>query len=283
MNVKRVLLVDDEEDLTWSISKHLKKDKDVYTVTAVNSAREALNVLKQLPFKLVVSDIRMPEISGLDLLLEIREKYPETKVVIMTAYGSSEIQQEANDRGCFRYIEKPFEIQELRRLILDGVEDKKGFEGTISDLHLSDLIQMNCLGRLSNALHVRKDNLLGSIYFDDGNIVHAEVENKSGEEAFYEILSWEGGKFSIDKGVKAPKITIIKGWQTLLLEGLRRSDELNNPETSDSEKEIQLRQEKIKRVLIDFNNVKGILLSAVFDDEGFPINSVINEKLSLKL
>ncbi|MEJ2542741.1 MAG: response regulator [Calditrichaceae bacterium] len=214
MDFKRVLIVDDEEDLTWSISKHLTKDKDKYELIAVNSAIEALKILEKLPVELVISDIRMPEMSGLDLLLEIRQTYPATKVIIMTAYGSHEIQQQANERGCFKYIEKPFEIQELRQMILNIVEENRGFVGKISDLNLSDLIQMNCLGRLTNALHVKKDAHVGVIYFEDGNIVHAEVGDLKGEEAFYQILSWEGGSFSIEKGVKASEETVVKGWQT---------------------------------------------------------------------
>ena len=101
MDFKRVLIVDDEEDLTWSISKHLAKDKDKYELLAVNSAKEALKVLNKVPAELVISDIRMPEMSGLDLLLEIRQNYPSTKVIIMTAYGSHEVQQQANECGCF--------------------------------------------------------------------------------------------------------------------------------------------------------------------------------------
>ena len=282
MKRKRVLIVDDEEDLTWSISKHLSKDKDKYELTAVNDAKTALEVLSQVPVDLVVSDIRMPEISGLDLLLEIRRKYPSTKVIIMTAYGSSEVQQEANERGCFKYLEKPFEIQELRQMILDGVEDKKGFEGRISDLQLSDLIQMNCLGRLTNALHVQKEYQKGVIYFEDGNIVHSSVNNTEGEDAFFEILSWEGGSFSVDKGVKPPKETIFKGWQSLLLEGLRRLDELRNPKAQEIALESQKSQNRLSFILSDFVNTKGVVLAAIFDVEGFSLASKITEKYKAK-
>ncbi len=285
MKEKRVLVVDDEEDLTWSISRHLAKDKDKYELITVNNALAALDILSQVPVNVVVSDIRMPEISGLDLLLEIRKNYPDTKVIIMTAYGSSEVQQEANARGCFKYIEKPFEIQELRQMILDGVEDKKGFEGRISDMHLSDLIQMHCLGRLTNALHVQKDQYIGVIYFENGDIIHAVVDNKEGEEAFYEILSWEGGSFSVQRGAKAPKETILKGWQTLLLEGLRRLDESRSPQVQEFEEENQKKQQRMRSVLERLSDVKGFILCAVFDSEGFPLNSVISEayKQNIKL
>jgi DNA-binding NtrC family response regulator len=80
-DVKRVLVVDDEDDLTWSISKHLAKDRDRYDLICVNSGKKALEVLSQLPVKLVISDIRMPEISGSELLSRIRESYPMREAV----------------------------------------------------------------------------------------------------------------------------------------------------------------------------------------------------------
>jgi len=277
LDYKRVVIVDDEEDLTWSISKHLAKDKEKYELLAVNSAKEALKVLAKFPVDLVISDIRMPEMSGLDLLMEIRQNFPSTKVIIMTAYGSHEIQQQANDRGCFKYIEKPFEIQELRQLILNVVEEKKGFDGRISDLNLSDLIQMNCLGRLTNALHVKKGSHVGVIYFEDGHITHAALDNQIGEEAFYQILSWEGGSFSIEKGVKSPQESISKGWQTLLLEALNRADESRISELQTFEVETEKKQLKLVKILSDFILKKGIILAAILDNEGFPLASIVVE------
>ncbi len=277
---KRILIVDDEEDLTWSISKHLSKDHDKYELIAVNSAMAALDVLAQVPVDLVITDIRMPEISGLDLLLNVRENYPQTKVVIMTAYGSSEIQEEANKRGCFKYIEKPFEIQELRQLILNVIEEKKGFEGRISDFQLSDLIQLNCLGRQTNAILFERDDRQGVIYFEDGNIIHAKAGNLEGEEAFYDIVSWEGGTFTLRKGERAPKETIFKSWQSLLLEGLRRLDE-GRADNSSQKKEEQ-RKQKLVSVLNNLVKQKNILMAALFDHNGFSIGSAVKEDVKGK-
>lgn len=281
MSDKRVLIVDDEEDLTWTISKHLSRDKDKFELIAVNSAMAALDVLAQVPVNLVVTDIRMPEISGLDLLLKIKENYPQTKVVIMTAYGSSEVQEEANRRGCFKYIEKPFEIQDLRQLILDVLQEKKGFEGKISDFQLTDLIQLLCLGRQTNSIHFEKDGSHGAIYFDEGDIVHAEVDQVEGEEAFYEILSWEGGAFQLQKGEKAPKETIFKSWQNLMLEGLRRLDELRARTTNVDDK-ISETQKQLILTLENHLKNKGIHLLALLDPSGFIVASAVHPEQKSK-
>jgi DNA-binding NtrC family response regulator len=103
-DLKKVLIVDDEETLTWSMAKSLSKDKDKYEVIVANNGKEALNLLKTNRIDLVISDIRMPDINGLDLLVKIKKEFPETKVIIMTAYGSSDVQKEANRRGSLFYV-----------------------------------------------------------------------------------------------------------------------------------------------------------------------------------
>jgi len=144
-SLKKVLIVDDEETLTWSMARSLSKDKDKYEVIIANNGKEALNLLKKNPIDLVISDIRMPDINGLDLLVKIKKEYPQTRVIIMTAYGSFDVQKEANRRGSLYYIEKPFEISDIRKIIIDLIGKKKGFQGKVFGLQLTDIIQMNCL------------------------------------------------------------------------------------------------------------------------------------------
>lgn len=223
--LKKVLIVDDEETLTWSMSKSLAKDKDKYEVIVANSGKEALNILKQNNIDLVISDIRMPDMNGLDLLVQIKKEYPKTKVIIMTAYGSSDVQKEANRRGSLYYIEKPFEINEIRKVIIDLIYKKKGFQGRVVGLQLTDVIQMNCLGRLTTALTVTRDGEKGTIYLREGEIIHAECGDQKGTEAFFYILSWPEGEFVSNVGVTPPLQTIYQSWEHLLIEAMRRNDE----------------------------------------------------------
>lgn len=274
---KRVLVVDDEEDLTWSISKNLAKDKDKYDLICVNSGNKALEVLSQLPVNLVISDIRMPELTGLELLVKIRDNYPSTKVIIMTAYGSTEVQEEANRLGCLKYIEKPFEISDLRQLILETISEKKGFQGKVSDFQLSDLIQLNCLSRLTSSLVIDRENEEGRIFFKEGNIVHATCGEFEGEEALYELLSWSGGNFSTVKNEEPPRETIIKGWQGLLLEGMRRLDESQKRASGKKENEKRKRIEKILDILDQISALDGVLLCGIFNSNGFPTATKLHD------
>lgn len=222
---KKVLIVDDEETLTWGMAKSLSKDKDKYEVMIANNGREALNILKREKIDLVISDIRMPDINGLDLLVKIKKEYPHTKVIIMTAYGSPDVQKEANRRGSLYYIEKPFEISDIRKIIIDMIVSKKGFRGNVLGLQLTDIIQINCLSRITTALVITKDREKGVIYFNEGEVIHAECGEEDGAEAFYKILSWQEGEFVSNIGVTPPIQTINHNWEHLLFEAMRRNDE----------------------------------------------------------
>jgi CheY-like chemotaxis protein len=226
MEPKKVLIVDDEEILTWIMSKTLSKDQRKYEILVANDGNKALEIMETAPVELVITDIRMPGMSGFDLLEEIRLKHPKTKIIIMTAYGNPDVQKEASERGCLHYLEKPFKIEDLRNLILDAIKvSKKGFMGHISDLQLTDIIQLNCLGRMKNALSITMDDVKGVIYFQDGEIIHAECGNIKGEEAVYTILGWDGGDFQTISDEEPLEKSINRSWQELLIEAMRRKDE----------------------------------------------------------
>jgi len=223
--LKRVLIVDDEETLTWSMAKSLSKDKDKYEVIIANNGREAVNQLEKNRIDLVITDIRMPDINGLDLLVKIKKDHPETKVIIMTAYGSADVQKEANQRGSLYYVEKPFEISDIRKIIIDMIGKRKGFQGKVFGLQLTDIIQMNCLSRLTTALIITRDGEKGIIYLNEGEVIHAECGEKKGADAFYKILSWQEGEFVSNIGFVPPAQTIYQNWEHLLVEAMRRNDD----------------------------------------------------------
>ena len=126
---KKILIVDDEEDLTWSISKGLSRDREALEVYCVNSGNTALEMLQNNHFDLMVTDIRMPGVSGLKLLKEVKDHHPSTKVILMTAYGSMEIKEALIQANMQAYIEKPFEFNELRNLIYQCLGNGNGDNG----------------------------------------------------------------------------------------------------------------------------------------------------------
>jgi len=127
---KRILIVDDEEDLTWSLSRKLRREKSNLEVFCANTGNSALEFLSGNHIDLVLTDLRMPGLSGLQLLNEIRAKYPLINVIVMTAYGSAEVREAIDRWGDTEYIEKPFEIQELRTLVFNLLDNSKSRTAT---------------------------------------------------------------------------------------------------------------------------------------------------------
>lgn len=111
---RRIMIVDDEPTILLTLSYALRtKDVEVITASRLEPAEEALN---HYSFDVVVVDIRMSGIlgvEGLELLSYIKRRWPQTKVIVMTAYGSEDIQKDAYERGADDYFCKPVDIDEL--------------------------------------------------------------------------------------------------------------------------------------------------------------------------
>lgn len=214
---KKVLIVDDEEDLTWGIARSLMKDSSLFQVACADNGIDALKSLKNSTFDLVISDIQMPGMNGLDLAIEIRKRYPKTKIIFMTAYGSQEMEERVNMRGSFGYIEKPFEINNLKKLIFETItEPTEYFEGHLVNIKLEDIIQMYCLSQNTAELAISNGRDKGVVYFRNGEIVHAKCQNLIGEAALSCMLKWKKGNFKTTLGDYPLQKTITRGWQALL-------------------------------------------------------------------
>lgn len=112
---ERILVVDDEEVIRDLLVSFLMKEG--YSIQTASSGVEALEELSKNSFDLVVTDINMPGMSGLDLLKNIRQQYPDTVVLIMTGFASIETTMAAIKQGAYDYIMKPFKINEMKKAI----------------------------------------------------------------------------------------------------------------------------------------------------------------------
>jgi predicted regulator of Ras-like GTPase activity (Roadblock/LC7/MglB family) len=98
-------------------------------------------------------------------------------------------------------------------------------KGDLRDMGIADLIQHNCQDRKTAQVSIAHSGRQAVLFFQDGDVVHAGLEDKAGEEVIYEILKWEDGTFEMENNVAPPARTIQKNWSSLLLEGARRLDE----------------------------------------------------------
>ncbi len=221
----RVLVVDDEEDMLWMLQRNLNKGMQDVEILAAKSAEEALAILSDQPVNLVVTDINMPGMNGLDLLIEINNRFPATGVIIMTAYPSNAYENKAMMSGSLRFIEKPFDINEVRAIVKEALKVNDGFQGTVDGVDLIDIVQFNALSRATAALKVTTGEQEGMIFFKDGAVVHAMYGQQIGENAFFTILGFNGGSLQNIRGVQPPIVSIRKSIEALLFEAAVKNDE----------------------------------------------------------
>jgi DNA-binding NtrC family response regulator len=116
----KVLVVDDEQGLCTGIQEALKREG--YQVDAANEAATALQMIGDSLYNLVLTDVKMPGMSGLQFLTEGREKSRDTLFILMTAYGTVESAVTAMKSGAYDYLSKPIDMQRLRALVLKALE-----------------------------------------------------------------------------------------------------------------------------------------------------------------
>lgn len=132
MDQFRVLLIDDERDFLDTLVKRLRKRN--LEVAGVNSGEEALQVLKATPMDVVVLDVRMPGMDGIQVLREIKTINPLVQVIMLTGHASVEVAVEGMELGAFDYLMKPANLDELLYKIQDAYKAKTIQEQKIARL-----------------------------------------------------------------------------------------------------------------------------------------------------
>ena len=112
---KRILVVDDEENARIGLSRLLAKEG--FIVDSVSNGFEALNYLRQQEVNLIVTDINMPGMNGITFLKELNKSFPQSNVIMITAYGGVESYIESMNLGAFEYVNKPIKVEELKSIL----------------------------------------------------------------------------------------------------------------------------------------------------------------------
>ena len=107
---------------------HLQLEREGYEVASASTAEEATSILEKHPQNLVITDLHLPGVSGIELLKKARVDYPETAVVVMTAFGTVQTAVEAMKAGAYDYLTKPIHPYELKTLVRRSLEHHRLLE-----------------------------------------------------------------------------------------------------------------------------------------------------------
>jgi CheY-like chemotaxis protein len=235
----KVLIVDDDPavlELYRDLLSQLPSHPEIFTTT---SGSRALSMLKSEGFRLLLCDLKMPKMDGLQVLSIVRRRFPELRTVVMTAVHNEEFRSRAYALGVDLFWLKPDTQQNMEMFLqciesLLGRDEEGGFRG-VQSKSLMDLIQMECLSQSSTVLRVTRGSLSGRIWILSGELIDAETEGTRGEMAFRRILEWKSGTFENLPTEPGRERTITKPANALLLEAAQAMDEIASPEPQSTE------------------------------------------------
>jgi CheY-like chemotaxis protein len=229
----KILILDDEAAWLEVNRENLAQLPSKPEVRTVNSGARAVALLDAEPFRLLVCDLKMPKMDGLQVLAIVRRRFPELRTVVLTALEDEEFRSRAYALGVDLFWLKT-DIQQNPQMFLDCIESllgrdmETGFRG-IQSKSLMDIIQMECLSRTSSVMRITRGPLVAKIWIQDGELVDAEAEGARGEAAFRRILAWKSGTFENMPPEPKHERTIFKSVNALLLESAQDLDETASP------------------------------------------------------
>jgi two-component system response regulator PilR (NtrC family) len=141
--MQTILVVDDEKSMREFLEIMLAKEG--YQISLAASGEEAFQILERKKFDLLVTDIRMKDLDGIDVLKKAKALSPETMVVMISAFATAETAVEAMKEGAYDYIPKPFKVEEFKKIVKDAIRSKRPLPPDGGEDHLKSRSHFGCL------------------------------------------------------------------------------------------------------------------------------------------
>jgi CheY-like chemotaxis protein len=224
--MKKILLVDDEPAVLFALSEALADRRRGLQVVTAKDGREAMAALEAQTIHLVVTDLRMPDVDGFELLAHLRRNHPSLPVILMTAMGTAETAL----NGALECLAKPFDVALLKRKILDMLSQR--VRGRVENISLASFLQLLEIERKTCTLHIASMERRGTLSFLSGKLVGAETGDLTAADAALQIIGWENADIEITEGSQASGPPLPGGLAYLLMEAMRLKDEHDLAEQS---------------------------------------------------
>jgi CheY-like chemotaxis protein len=223
--IHNILIADDEKLFLKSLRDGLRPfaKKHNFRILTAENGRKAMEVLEKEEVLVLITDIKMPEIDGLKLISHAMIHHPALPVVVMTAYGSPQINRIAKENGVLRYLEKPIDFNEILKVILELLP--RGKRRRIQGVTLPTFLQLLELEKSTCTLAVTNDDSRGFFFIRDGQLVEASAGELKGREAALAILDWNIRQIEVEDGCQQQAGLGMLSLTEVLLEAYRLKDE----------------------------------------------------------
>jgi DNA-binding NarL/FixJ family response regulator len=233
----KILILDDEPDWLELCREMLTQLPSKPEIRTASTGANAVAQMDAEPFRLLICDLKMPRIDGLQVLAIVRRRFPDLRTVVLTGLEDEEFRSRAYALGVDLFWLKT-DMQQNMKMFLDCLESllgrdlSGGFRG-IQNKSLMDIIQMECLSRNSTLLRLTRGPLVAKIWIQDGELIDAEVQGAHGEAAFRKILFWKSGTFENLPPEPNHPHGIEKSVNALLLESAQSMDEMGDQQQTE--------------------------------------------------
>jgi CheY-like chemotaxis protein len=221
-SMKKILVVDDEEIARASLAFALRAGLSGCIVLPAGSGWEALEVLASETVDLVITDLRMPEMDGLELILFLRRNFPGLPAIVVS--GRTNATEEAIKVGSLDCFTKPFNMDALCRRVGELLAET--VKGRVENINLASFLQLLEIERKTCALKIESAGRTGKLFFRGGRLIDAATDGLGSEEAALEIVTWEDADIEIANLAPGFAATIEAQLCSLLVEAVLRKDEM---------------------------------------------------------
>jgi CheY-like chemotaxis protein len=233
--MSKILLVDVDPATLNTFSEALKTQSTDIQILTAGDAREVSNIITGEKVNMIIIDLKMPDNDDLQTLANISYNFPNIPVIVMTAFGTPEIELKIKALYTCQYYEKPVDMNALAEKIFEDLG--VGVGGQIHGIALSSFLQMSEMEKTTCRLKIKSEEGEGSLYLQKGELIAAETGLLNSEEAAFEIISWDNAVIEIEKSGHKKKREIKMPLMNILMEGLKIKDERDA-----AEKEKQARK-----------------------------------------
>lgn len=221
----KTLIVDDEPYVLEFISTGLKTFSDEIMYLTTTDSNHALEILEKEKIDVLITDLNMPGITGLELIEHVIKHLPHTVCILMTAYGNPEIEKIMNQYHVC-YLEKPLDLHQLYGEVVKASQ-QWGREGQLNNVSLPTFVQVLVSKQLTCRVEVKclDENLSGTLMFSKGRLFNADFQDLPSEKAAVALLSFKNTEISIHRQHRPFKRKIEKNFDELLLLAEREQQE----------------------------------------------------------
>jgi CheY-like chemotaxis protein len=221
--VTKVLIVDDEPALTRGLMRAILHRRPDYAVLTASGGAEAVSLLEEQHIDVVITDLRMNEMDGFELLAWLVSQRPHVFALAMSGYADEDTDQRLRALGALECFRKPVDIDALVGRMNEGLA--RHMRGHVHNVGLASFLQLVELEKKTCTLEVRSTDEVGKLYLRAGELVDAATGALSGEQAACAIIGWPQVSIAIDSGCSTTLRTIERSVHYLVMEAMRVRDE----------------------------------------------------------